>query len=511
MENLKKNTIKEYLYNAAPKYNKDPIIKINLNNTIISKTYDAFINDVELFGSKIFCNKKHIALIGPVSYEWLVVFFGGMNSGNVIVPIDFNLSSEIIEELLIKADINMIFYDKQFKSKIEKLKEKNRYSIYELNNLNDFIKGINKKSLTSFEPEEDDTAIIAFTSGTTGFNKAVMLTHKNLVHNAICSVLLIGKDKFQPGDITVCILPLYHMLGITTTVLVPLLYGVTIGLPNNSIDFISNLKIFKPAYIVGVPMIAEGILKYLKAISKKYNYEIAEEKIIRNILGENLKLFISGGAHIEERIIIEYEKLGITLLNGYGITECSPVVSCNNIEKRKKDSVGVIAPKPFCEAKIHKGEIYIRGSIVCKGYYKDEESNNINFDGEWFKTGDLGYIDNEGFLYITGRKKNIIILKDGNNISPEQIEKMINEHYIVSNSLIKAEKLKNIELIKAYIYPDYNYAEEKGIKDIKMELSKIINEINSKLPNYMKVQEIEILEENFELTGIGKIKRYMYL
>ena len=507
----KKNTVKEYLYNSSLKYNKEPIIKINSNNTLTNKQYSKFIEDVESFESKIFCNKKHIALIGPLSYEWLVVFFGGMNTGNIVVPIDFNLSSEIIEELLKKADINMIFYDKKITCKIEKIKEKNEYLIKELNNLSEFIKDAESKDLSCYRPEEDDPAIIAFTSGTTGFNKGVILTHKNLVHNVICSVSLIGKERFNIGENTVCILPLYHMLGITTTILVPLFYGVTIGIPDSNLDFIKNLRVFKPVYIVGVPMIAEGILKFVKAISKKYNDDLAVKKTIKDILGENLKLFISGGAYIEERLINEYEKLGIILLNGYGITECSPVISCNNLENRNKDSVGIIAPKPFCEAKTYKGEVYIKGSIVCKGYYKDNESNTVNFDGEWFKTGDLGYIDRDNYLYITGRKKNTIILKDGNNVSPEQIEKLINEYSIVINSLIKSEKFNNIELIKAYIYPDYNYAKENEIKDIELELKNIINKINCKLPNYMKIQEIKILEENFELTGIGKIKRYMYV
>lgn len=515
------DTIPTLLFRLAEHFSNTTAVKIKSQEGIIEKTYLQLKNDsmsicYGLINRDIV--EEKIAVIGEINYEWIVAYFGIISAGNVVVPIDKDLESKEIKKLLNQADVSVVFYDNRFKDIVEYVKEscknvklfvsfqqtEDEISIYDL--INDTSNVVSHK--ININP--DQTAMIVFAVNQNGENKGAMLSNKNICHNLIGTVLLLGEDFLKKGESTILILPPHHMFAITQ-LLLAMYYGVTACIGGGLGDFFKNIKLFKPAVLFLVPMIVESIYKKIckeaNKAAKDLKCDIKDliyQKSL-DVLGGNLRVIFSGGAVLPPYLVDKYQEIGITLLNGYGITECSPVVACNRPQLIKKDSVGCIAPKPYCEVKIKDNEILVRGSIVMQGYYKDEISTGQAFDGEWFKTGDLGYIDDDNYLYITGLKKNLIILKDGNNISPVEIEKRLEQHPLIEIAMVYVGNKNEKAILAAMIYPNYEYAAENGIDDIESMVEKAVDEINQVIPIYKRVRKIEIQKNKFNKTQLREL------
>ena len=295
----------------------------------------------------------------------------------------------------------------------------------------------------SYEPEPDQLCTIMFTSGTTGKSKGVMLTHRNLAENATCLDM-----KIPPRTTILSVLPIHHAYCLSMDIL----KGISLG---------------------SIICINDSLLRVAK----------------------NIRL-------LQPDMIDLFESYGITILQVYGMTECAPVISTNVSWDIRKNSVGKLLPN--CEAKVVDKELWVRGSSVMQGYYHmPEETKETLVDG-WLRTGDLGYVDEDGFVYLTGRKKNLIITKNGENVSPEELENKIGEARLVQENLVREKE----GVIEAEIFPDLDYVKKKRIKNVEEELQKVIDAYNQEAPAYKRVYKLKVREREFEKTPSKKIKRY---
>lgn len=295
----------------------------------------------------------------------------------------------------------------------------------------------------SYEPEPDQLCTIMFISGTTGKSKGVMLTHRNLAENATCLDM-----KIPPRTTILSVLPIHHAYCLSMDILKGISLGSIICINDSLLRVAKNIRLFQP---------------------------------------DMIDLF---------------ESYGITILQGYGMTECAPVISTNVSWDIRKNSVGKLLPN--CEAKVVDKELWVRGSSVMQGYYHmPEETKETLVDG-WLRTGDLGYVDEDGFVYLTGRKKNLIITKNGENVSPEELENKIGEARLVQENLVREKE----GVIEAEIFPDLDYVKKKRIKNVEEELQKVIDAYNQEAPAYKRVYKLKVREREFEKTPSKKIKRY---
>ena len=295
----------------------------------------------------------------------------------------------------------------------------------------------------SYEPEPDQLCTIMFTSGTTGKSKGVMLTHRNLAENATCLDM-----KIPPRTTILSVLPIHHAYCLSMDILKGISLGSIICINDSLLRVAKNIRLFQP---------------------------------------DMIDLF---------------ESYGITILQGYGMTECAPVISTNVSWDIQKNSVGKLLPN--CEAKVVDKELWVRGSSVMQGYYHmPEETKETLVDG-WLRTGDLGYVDEDGFVYLTGRKKNLIITKNGENVSPEELENKIGEARLVQEILVREKE----GVIEAEIFPDLDYVKKKRIKNVEEELQKVIDAYNQEAPAYKRVYKLKVREREFEKMPSKKIKRY---
>lgn len=522
------NTMQDIIRYAAENHGENAAIRYKVKKEIVTKTFcdvkadsEAFSRALEAFGML----GKHVAVIGPTTYEWIISYFGTANSGSVIVPIDAQLPAAEVCELLNRADIRMLVYDSlrkdvaamaremcpevehfvcmqaeghlageaQAGDGLEKpmpgqLGEKTREMTWSLHQLLSEHAG-------SFQCEldPDKMTAILFTSGTTGKSKGVMLSHRNLTDNAVCLDM-----KIPARTVSMTLLPIHHAYCFSMDILKGLYIGVVICINDSIMHVSKNLKLFKPEIILLVPMVIESVYKKLKESGG-----ILPKKVVAKAgLGGNLKTIVSGGAFLPPELVFELKEYGIQILQGYGMTECSPVISTNLPWETKPGSVGKLLPN--CEAKVVDGELWVKGSSVMLGYYKmPEETKETLVDG-WLRTGDLGYVDEDGFVFLTGRKKNLIILKNGENVSPEELENEIGKDPLVMEILVREKD----SVIEAEIFPDLEYAKKKRIKDIPGKLQEVIDTFNQGLPAYKKVHSLKIREEEFEKTPSKKIKRF---
>ena len=273
--------------------------------------------------------------------------------------------------------------------------------------------------------------------------------------------------------------------------------GPVICMNDSLMRVAKNIKLFKPEMILMVPLMIETMAKKLedtKGLPKKL--------VKKMVFGEQFRTICSGGAYLNPAYIDLFESYGITIQQGYGMTECSPVISTSQSWDIRKESVGQLLPN--CQAKTVDGELWVRGSSVMQGYYKmPKETEETLCDG-WLRTGDLGYVDDEGFVYLTGRKKNLIILKNGENVSPEELENRLSENRLVQEVLVREMG----DVMEAEIFPDYDYAKKKKVRDIRQALQEIIDEYNRSVPAYKKIYSLKVRETEFEKTTSRKIKRY---
>lgn len=527
-------TLQDLVQIAGQVYGDDIYVTWTKNSKEEShKTYRMLRDDVKAVADfltrKGICYQR-IAVIGALNYEWLTVFLGIISSGNIAVPLDKYDNS--IGEKIELADLYGIYMDETVKNCRSIVAEKNIEFTLELKDCYDADviteNTCDEGFMYSAKPEDD--AMIVFTSGTTGKSKGVVLTNKNIIANTKCGIFFLD-DGIAEGGKTIPILPPTHMFQVTVGLLTPLCYGVTLCF-GGGIKYISkSMKIFKPEVMVMVPMVVENLCekintkikkklseKRLKAIIKfsetmrklgiDLRYMLFKE--IHEAFGGKLRTIICGGSSLDPEVIRLLDVYGVQVLEGYGITECSPIISCNCKGKRLIGSVGIKAPDEYCRVKIIDGELCVKGDIVFKNYFRNEEETRAVKSDGWFHTGDLCNMDEDGFIHVTGRKKNLIILSDGNNVSPEEIEGYFCcNQYIKSIFVSEHSSCKNC--IVASICPNFDLVEETEKKVIKMKINEQIRETNRKLPAFKRIDKVIFYDNDFEKTALGKIKRFKYV
>ena len=454
-----------------------------------------------------------IALIGENSYAWILAYFAIVESGHVVVPIDKELSDEDIRVMLREADAGALVYDVSYSDVAEQFSHDagSRYLFC----LEDFPKRIKEEGerLPQDTPEGSDggdgshaVCAILFTSGTTGKPKGVMLTQRSIVLDAVNACRNV--KVFGPSVLT---LPLHHTFAFTVGVLAELIYGYPVFISKSLRYFQKDMRTAQPENMILVPLYVETMYRNIwkaareKGKERQLRWLIGISNGLRKVgidrrkkwfssvtqaFGGKLEIIICGGASLDQTYIDGMEALGITVLNGYGITECSPVLAVNRNDQRKPGSVGL--PLPGCEIRVVDGEIWAKGSPVMQGYYRDEAATRQVLRDGWFQTGDLGYMDEDGFLFITGRKKNLIILSNGKNVSPEELEDRIRKIDGVQEVIVREESGR----IAAEIYAENPAGIEEGILAL-----------NRRLPNYKRIQDIRFRKAPFEKTTTQKIQR----
>lgn len=498
-------TLRDIIRHGAEAYGSQTAFRYKVKKEIVDRTYLDVDRDsmaVSRMVESMGMEGKHIALIGTTTYQWIVSYFGIVGSGSVAVPIDAQLPVDAVCELLERADVEMLVFDEIRRDVAEAVKEKCPSVRYILSmQAEEAADGVQSLSMLmalhagEYEKELDggQLATILFTSGTTGKSKGVMLSHRNLVDNAVCLDM-----KIPAGTISMTLLPINHVYCLTMDIIKGLHIGLVICINDSIMHVQRNMKLFKPEIVLLVPLVIESIYGKLKDAGSL----IPKKMVAKAAFGGNLRIICSGGAYLDPDYVDKFKEYGITILQGYGMTECSPVISTNLEWENKKGSVGKLLPN--CEAKVVDEEIWVRGSSVMQGYYKMPEQTAETLEDGWLKTGDLGYVDEDDFVYITGRRKNLIILANGENVSPEELENQLSRSALVKEILVR-EKDKVIE---AEIFPDYEYAKKKHVKDIQGKLQELVDGFNQDMPVYKRIYSLIVRETEFEKTPSKKIKRF---
>lgn len=542
-------SIRDIINNSNNKYKDAIAIQEKKNKKIVSYTYEQLRNDVYALGTKLIdmgLKDKHIAIVGENSYNWIVSYLAIITGVGVAVPLDKELDSEQISKLLEKGDASAVLFSKGFLSSIDEIIENSKLEFAACLNdtdkytdvqtlINEGRQLINEGS-TVYEDSivnVNELNVIMFTSGTTGFNKGVMISQNNLLVNIEQSCKAFGIYHK-----TVAVLPFHHIYENVCGMIAPITVGMTLFI-NDSLKYLSkNLKLVQPELEIMVPLFLETMEKSIRAQLKRMNLEKTFENSIKfsNFLlkfgidlrrllfrkvhanfGGKLKAIVCGGAALKPELITFFGDIGITIHNGYGITECTPLISVNLNKKGDHFSVGKIFSS--CEVKIDNkneegiGEILVKGPNVMIGYYKDDESNEKSFTNGWFRTGDYGSIDADENLAICGRKKNLIVLSNGKNVHPEELEGYIYEMMpYVKESLVYIDKnKKGSEVISTYVYLDQDFSSGKSLEELESILKEDLKKVNKKLPSFKKIQHIYIKEEEFEKNSSKKIIRQKFL
>lgn len=508
-----RSTIRELLVKAEEAYGTQDAVRYKVKSDdesgkketkVESKSYTQLRDDSEHFSAALASlgeQGKHIAVIGATSYSWIVAYYGIVNGGSVAVPLDVNLPTEDLCELIDRADATTLVFD-EIKSDVAVMaaekcpKLKNIVAMDSDSKVSDVLhmwELVSDSTVEAgYEPKPEDLATIMFTSGTTGKSKGVMLTHRNLAENA--TAMDMGYD---PGMVIMSVLPIHHAYCLSMDILKGTSIGAVICINDSLLRVAKNIKLFEPNMILMVPLMVETLAKKLEEAAL-----IPAPIIKAKVFGKQFHTICSGGAYLNPAYIDLFKKYGIKILQGYGMTESAPVISANSNDAFKAGSVGKCMPN--CEAKIVDEEIWVKGSSVMQGYYQMPEETAQTLEDGWLKTGDLGYIDEDGFLFLTGRKKNLIITPNGENVSPEEIENKIGENRIVQEVLVRDSE----GVIEAEIFPDLEYVKKKKIKDVQSVLQDVIDEYNKTAPIYKRIFKLKVRDVEFEKNTTKKIKRF---
>lgn len=501
---------------SSEDYGEKSAYRYYCENKIKELSYKNLFRYTELFASWIYsvkCNRSKIALLGPLSCDWMIGYAGIVYSGAVAVVLDPNMTNEQLVSKINKTEVTVILYDVGHSDKANQIKElcdslkfvvsiNGRCSDTEISMLDVITQ---TTALKIQEPDPDEVCTIVFTSGTTGESKGVMLSQKN-----ICSSIRGGLSQviFSSEDVAFSVLPINHLYELTCGNLLLLYCGATICINDSLRNIIRNLKVFQPSLMFVVPLILSSFKKQLSFVNGQSAALQGGDSYVSDFFGGRLKKMIVGGAHLDESMIHYFNQYDIEILQGYGISECSPLVCVNSDYMKKANSVGKVVKD--CEVRIINNEICVRGSNVMKGYFNDIEATKEAFYGEWFRTGDIGSIDEDNFVYISGRKKRLIILENGENVSPEELELRLYKLPYIAETVVSAQKVNGIMLISAEIYPDPNAIVERGIKNVEESICNEIKEENHMLPRFKRIEQIEFRDKPFEKTSSNKIviKKY---
>lgn len=511
-ENTK--TIYDLVCSAGDSHGDHIFLRYEDNDVIYEVTYRQFVADCMAVAawaqekSQELGHRVRVGLLGGSGHHYLAVMLGVMASGSVIIPMDVQMDADTFCDCVSRSDEDVLFYDWDFRTLAEEAGSRcpaleecislqhGRHVACSDNILKNYA-GRPVENLA--KPEE--CAMILFTSGTTGRGKGVMLSHGNLIDNVFCTT-----DTEHPeNEIYLNVLPMHHVFCINGDVLIVIRYGSTLCLNRDMTKLAAHILLFEPTVMRMVPMMAKGLYNRIAIMSRqqpgKSLFQIKEE-----VLGKRLHKVVSGGGYLAPELAANYSRLGISIAQGYGMSECSPKISAPDWNRPDKvASVGKLVEG--CQVRIVDEEIQVKSPSVMMGYYKepDKTAEAITEDG-WLCTGDIGYLDEEGFLYLTGRKKNLIILSNGENVAPEQLENLFEDERLIEDILVFGED----DAICAEVYPNFKYAEAANISDIEGTVQEIIKKHNQKLPSYKRIMQCRIREVPFAKTSSKKIIRNQY-
>ncbi len=494
---------------------------------------------------------KRIGVIGENRYEWELAYLSVVCGVGIVVPMDKSLPANELEEVIERSEVEAIFYSKKYEETVKKIKysEKNKlkhlismdtdihdegiYSEKELIEKGKELLDSGNKEYIDAKINPEEMRIMLFTSGTTSRSKVVALSHKNLISNVMDYASVVDVDS---SDRILSFLPLHHVYECTVGMLVSLYVGAERAFCDGIRHIVENLNEYKITYAAFVPAIYELMYKNIwKMIEKKGKVEETKElmqeykdksmqekkevfKEIHNMYGGCIKLFITGAAALDKEVIETFRNWGLNLCQAYGLTETSPIIGIETNEHHRIGSIG--KPIPHVQARIDEadddgvGELVVKGPNVMLGYYNDKKATNNVMEDGWFHTGDLARIDEDGYIFICGRKKSVIVLKNGKNIYPEEMEGLVNKIEGVKESFIfgkqQTDDKDNIKIHVKIVFDKDIMKEAYKVEreeEVYRVLAEKIKEVNSVMPKYKAIRGIIISEEPLIKTTTGKIKR----
>ena len=556
-ESVNCENIKEIIYHSAEVYANNIAFVIKHKNgnevTYENKTYTEFLYDINCLGTKFYdigLENKRVAIVGRNRYEWALTHFTNLLGGIVSIPLDKELQIDELESCLERSKADVVVFDEKYVEMISEIKSRNNTNLSEyicmskeegyislpelLEQGKKILEDGNKKYVDA-KIDSYKMSVLLFTSGTTAKSKAVMLSQNNIASN-IYAMLFV--EKLLPTDTNLAFLPLHHIFG-STGMLAMIASGLKTAFPDGLRYIAQNLKEYKVSVFFGVPLLIEAIYKKIeqgiekqgktkivniaKKISNfllKFHIDIRRKlfKSILDELGGNMRFIISGGAPLDKRVAQGINELGIDLVQGYGLTETSPVIASENDRKVRYGSIGI--PMENLEIDIVDkneegvGELRVKGPSVMLGYYENEEETKRVLKDGWFYTGDLAYMDKDGYLFIAGRKKDVIVLKNGKKVFPDELETLINRIDLVAENIVYGMPIENdpndLKLSVKVVYDKEVVKEkyqDKTIEEIKQIIWEEIKKINKALPPYKYIKNLIVTDEELIKTTTKKVKR----
>ncbi len=550
--------IKELIYHSAEKYKEKTAFIIKHKNekkelTYENVSYTRLLEEVNSLGTKFYdlgYQNKRVAIVGRNCYAWVMTHLANLLGGIVSIPLDKELQVDELESCIIRSKADVVVFDEKYTENIEEIRNRGNakienyicmsrkegyLSIPELKEQGKEIWQAGNNTYVEAKIDSYKMNILLFTSGTTSKSKAVMLSQNNITSN-VYSMQLV--EDIRKEDVNIAFLPFHHIFG-STCMIVMLAFGVTTVFPDGLRYIAQNLKEYKVSIFVGVPLLVEAIYKrieqgvakkgktkavaFAKKLSNillKFHIDIRKKifKEILNELGGSLRFVISGGAPLDKKVSQGFNELGINVVQGYGLTETSPVIAAENVKKMKYGSIGF--PMENVQLELYNqddqgiGEIRVKGPNVMLGYYENEEATNNVLKEGWFYTGDLAYFDKEGYLFLAGRKKDMIVLKNGKKVFPDELETLINRMDEVSECIVYGmpdQKDKNDLKLSVKIVYDKEVIEEKYPNTTTEELENIIwqkiKEINKTFPPYKYIKNMILTDKELIKKKTKKVKR----
>ncbi len=547
---------KELINRAYQKYPENTAYKYKIKNNneveYVTKTYSELKKDIEALSTKLLqmgLSGKKVAVIGNNRYEWCTTYLAVTTGGMIIVPLDKALPENELQSLILRSKAEAIICEQKYIQAVSNLQNSNLKYIISMentdnknvllyNNLLQEGKELIKQGNKAYEQVKIDpnaVSILLFTSGTTNISKGVLLSQ----HNICSNITALSKYvKMYPTDTLLSFLPIHHTFECTITFLFGIYHGVTVAFCDGLKYIQKNMNEYQVSVFVAVPLVLENIhkkvwkgieeqgkkslMKAMIVITKllsKIKIDI-RKKVFKPIIdnfGGKLRIVFVGSAPLDKKIIKGFNNFGVDLIQGYGLTETSPVVTAETDKEKRPGSIGL--PLPNLEVKIENpdekgiGEITVKGPSVMLGYYENEEATNKCMKNGWFSTGDYGYLDKDNFLYICGRKNDVIVLKNGKNVYPQELEILINQIPAVEESMVFARNKDSMDtmLCAKIVYNEEtmkNLYGEKTEEEKKEIIWQAIKEVNKTLPDVKHIKEIIVTNEPLEKTTTQKIKRY---
>lgn len=555
----KYQNLKEMLEKSGEIYGDKPayIFKTEEAGKFREITHKEFREEINQLGTALInmgLKDKRIAVISENRYEWGVAYMATVAGTGVVVPLDKALPGNEIESLILRSEVEAIFYSNKYDHIMKEIKEKgnSKIKLFISMDLEEQTDGIyaqkelvnqGKKLIEEGNTEfleakinNEEMGIMLFTSGTTAMSKAVALSHKNICANLFDIASTIKVDE---NDVFLSFLPLHHTFECTTGFIYPISKGCKIAFCEGIRHIADNIKEYRITAMVSVPILFENMYKrVMKNIEKKGKLETVKKGIkisqfllkigidirkklfheIHDNLGGRLRLFVAGGAALDPETEKGFNELGVATYQGYGLTESSPVIAAEDDKYRRLGSIGKAFPS--LDVKIVEpneegvGELVAKGPSIMLGYYNNEEATKETIDEEgWLHTGDLARIDKDGYIFISGRKKFVIVLKNGKNIYPEELETLLNKIEGIKESFVygKPEEDGDYKICSKIVYDEeivqevFGTAEEEKIKEL---IWQEVKKVNKTMPAYKYIREISITKEDLIKTTTQKIKRF---